>query len=199
MMKKSFMKNAVFFLLVMGWSVVATLTSCKKDEPKDPCSGITCLNGGTCANGACNCPPGYAGSDCSQLVTPKKVTITKIQITKFPATEVGGAGWDPTSGPELYPKISLGSTTIYSSTLRYTDANPNLVPYEFAPNPYVELNDPSSQYLIEAYDYDTVDPDDWMGGIYFYPYSSSTGFPSIVLVEAAGATVAFKLELVYTW
>lgn len=36
----------------------------KKDEPVDPCLNVSCLNGGDCINGSCNCPPGYSGLHC---------------------------------------------------------------------------------------------------------------------------------------
>ena len=191
------MKKLIFLLLTVCGLTFVLISSCKK-ETKDPCEGITCLNGGTCANGSCNCPQGYSGSNCSQQLTPTKVTITKVQVTRFPATDAGGAGWDPTSGPELYPKISLGSSTIYSSSTYYIDASTSLVPYDFTPSPYIELTSPTSQYTIEAYDYDTLDPDDWMGGIYFYPYSSTGGFPSTIIIDGGGS-VAFKLYVTYTW
>lgn len=32
---------------------------------KDPCSTLTCKNGGSCASGLCHCASGYEGSDCS--------------------------------------------------------------------------------------------------------------------------------------
>jgi len=30
----------------------------------DTCSDLKCINGGSCANGFCNCPSGYEGSEC---------------------------------------------------------------------------------------------------------------------------------------
>ncbi len=38
----------------------AMYTSCKKN----PCSGVSCLNGGTCNGGNCSCQSGYSGSNC---------------------------------------------------------------------------------------------------------------------------------------
>lgn len=48
------------FLLVLSLSIfLITLHSCS-----DPCDSVTCLNDGLCANGTCECPPGYTGSFC---------------------------------------------------------------------------------------------------------------------------------------
>lgn len=221
--KMSYMKKATLLLLL---GLITLTFSCKKDPcegkvclyggtcvngncicangytgascetPPNSCLNITCLNGGYCANGLCVCPTGYTGANCSQQVTPTKIRITKITVTQFPATD-GGAGWDLTSGPELYPTVSFGGTTLWNSPTYYADANPSL-DYDFTPSPAIDLNSPTSQYTIRIYDYDTSDPDDYMGGILFYPYNSSNGFPSSITIDA-GAGVAFKLYLSYLW
>lgn len=40
--------------------------TCKKEEtpPIDLCENITCLNGGVCVDGSCDCPGGYSGPNC---------------------------------------------------------------------------------------------------------------------------------------
>jgi hypothetical protein len=165
-------------------------------EVFDPCYNVVCLNGGTCVNGQCNCPEGYTGADCSQQVTPSKIRVTKIEITKFPATD-NGAGWDLTSGPDIYPSIYKGSTELYSPTSFNQNADPSLT-YSFDVSPVLDLNDPQDQYQIELYDYDDFDADDFMGGIIFTPYSNNNGFPEIIDLDAGGA-VAFKLHVNYVW
>lgn len=59
------MKNLKLILLssilTIGVFSTATFTSCKKTKT---CDGVSCLNGGTCADGTCSCPPGYEGTLC---------------------------------------------------------------------------------------------------------------------------------------
>jgi hypothetical protein len=65
------MKQYVFPIVVF-----LCLVSCAKETgtdpppPLNPCASITCQNGGTCANGTCNCPPGYGGAQCQTLLDP---------------------------------------------------------------------------------------------------------------------------------
>ena len=37
----------------------------------DPCKDVTCLNGGTCLEGTCECPTGYEGTDCGTEINAK--------------------------------------------------------------------------------------------------------------------------------
>ncbi len=182
-------------------SIVAILTtilmfnSCKKEAP-NPCEGVTCYNGGFCINGSCSCPQGYSGPACETQVTPTKIRISKIEITRFPATD-GGAGWDLTSGPDIYPIITKGTTVIWDSPNYAENADPSYN-YEFTLSPSIDLTSPTDQYTISLYDYDDIDDDDWMGGIYFTPYSSTNGFPSTMTIDAGGE-VAFIFHVTYEW
>lgn len=165
-------------------------------ETFDDCFNVTCLNGGTCVNGICNCPDGYTGSDCSQQITPSRIRISKIDITRFPATD-NGAGWDLTSGPDIYPELSLGNTVLYSANKFFQNADP-ANDYSFELSPLVNMNEPEDQYTIRLFDFDDFDADDFMGGINFTPYFDNNGFPSTLNVDAGG-DVAFTLHVTYDW
>ncbi|MBX3255020.1 MAG: hypothetical protein KF862_12835 [Chitinophagaceae bacterium] len=181
---------AILFPLVM--------VSCKKGSA-DPCDGTTCLNDGYCADGNCVCPEGYGGADCSQQITPKKIQITGIELTRFPATNNNGAGWDTKNGPDLYIKLFKGDEQIWQSsdTYNYQNATPSEV-YTFEVMPAVDLTDPENEYTIMLYDQDDYNADDLMGEIIFTPYSGSKGFPKVLTLDTEGA-VAFKLNVSYTW
>lgn len=174
-----------------------TFSSCKKEETNsDPCKNITCLNGGHCANAQCVCPQGYTGADCSQQITPSKIRVTKIEVTRFPAKD-NGADWDDflegQSDPDIYPALFEANTVIWNSSNYITDASQTT--YAFTPNQTIELN-PTTQYSIQLYDHDAVTSDDFIEGIIFTPYSSTNGFPSTRILDAGG-TVAFKAYLTY--
>ncbi len=56
---------------------------------KDPCSGVNCLNGGSCSNGNCLCPSGFNGNRCqytsivyyNNTYTPMYITINGSSAT----------------------------------------------------------------------------------------------------------------------
>lgn len=171
--------------------------SCETALTPDLCAGVSCVNGGYCANGACVCPQGFTGANCSQQVTPNSMRITSIKVTRFPATD-NGAGWDLTSGPDIYPNLSLGATVVWDSPNYNENANPSLV-YTFTPSPAIVLSNPTSQYTLRLYDYDDLDADDFMGGVNFTPYSSTNGFPSEINLDPPGGPVAFQITVSYVF
>ena len=181
------MKNLLFVGLV---SFLAFAMSCSSN----PCDDVVCLNDGYCANGECVCPEGFAGADCSKQQTPSKIQIDKIVITKFPATD-GGAGWDLTSGADIFPQLSFDGQIIYSPDEFYQDADPGST-YAFTPGSNTFIENPNGQHSITLYDYDDFDADDFMGGINFTPYTSDNKFPSLLNLDAGGS-VAFELHLSY--
>lgn len=179
-------KTAAIAVLLM--TALCLMPSCSKDDSlSDPCARVTCLNGGTCANGSCNCPTGFTGSDCGTARIPSRVIITKIVVTRYPATF-------ETNAPDLRPKMSLNSTQIWESD-QYVDDAVSGFEYEFVTN--ISLSSPTSQYALELWDYDPFDPDDFMGGVLFYPISGNSR-PSTRNIDAGG-NVAFRINLSYVY
>jgi hypothetical protein len=54
--KQILLTTLLFF--TVATSIV--ITSCEQN----PCNGISCLNGGSCASGVCRCPTGYENTRC---------------------------------------------------------------------------------------------------------------------------------------
>jgi hypothetical protein len=139
------------------------------------------------------CPLGYMGADCSTQITPSKITLTKIQVTKFPQITTNGASWDVGSGPELF--VRFGITTVLYESGYYDDAISGTI-YTFTPSPALELN-ATAQYAIELWDYDTISASDKICSGTFYIYNDTDGFPSVV--ERSNEIFAIKLHVLYSW
>lgn len=74
---KTFKRLYFTFALTCGVIGGVLLTGCKKDT--DPCKDVSCLNGGTCNNGSCNCATGYEGSTCGTEVRSKFIASYSVQ------------------------------------------------------------------------------------------------------------------------
>lgn len=169
-------------------------------EEKDLCKDVICVYG-DCVDGTCECEEGYQGSLCNEEKTPKKIIIKKVTVLDFAATANGGAGWDLSSGADIYFDLHLGNTEIYDALTPigyFEDANSSL-DYEFVIPNGIEINNPTESYAIQLWDYDDLDTDDWMGGVSFTPYSNGGGFPSELILAPTQSWYAFKLDLEYEW
>lgn len=183
------MRHLTGYFFLIG--LLVFLASC------DPCRSTVCLNDGHCANGDCVCPEGFSGSDCSVQETPVRIRVHRIDVTRFPPTDDNGAGWDLTSGPDIYPDMLHEGVQFYKSETFHQNATSGNT-YRFDFSPAVDLDNPRDEYTIRLYDFDDFDADDFMGGIFFTPYSDTNGFPEVFDLDAGGA-VAFKVYVSYVW
>ncbi|HRI01987.1 MAG TPA: calcium-binding EGF-like domain-containing protein [Saprospiraceae bacterium] len=159
----------------------------------DPCATVTCLNGGSCVNGLCNCLSGYGGADCSQILTPRTVTITRIDLLKMPQTS-NGVAWDLLSGPDIYISIKKsGSTTALYETIILSDINPTLTFVFNSLN--FDFNSPKDNLLFELYDDDGLFADELMASASQQIFNN-TGFPSFLTITKGDFSI--KLTLKYT-
>ncbi|MFT7163111.1 MAG: hypothetical protein ACI9GZ_004312 [Bacteroidia bacterium] len=163
----------------------------------DECFGITCFNGGACVNGLCDCAEGYTGPSCASQITPQSIKISRIDVTNFPQVESNGAGWDLTSGPDIYPELSKDGSILWAAPIFFQNASASQ-DYTFEITPNITLNEPTDQYTIWLKDFDDFDADDYMAGIIFTPYSSTNGFPSQVNLDAGGG-VSFTVYYSYVF
>ena len=172
-----------FFRFLFFIISVVTLTSCAKDEDA-------------------TCPRGYYGTGCDQQITPTSISITKVEVTRYPLVTDNGNSWDlfpsgpGNSLPDIYPDLYQNGNLVWSSSTYQGDVGSGTC--SFVPNSPIQITSPTAQCTIWCNDYDDLDADDVMGGINFTLYNSSNGFPATMTVDANGE-VAFKLYLTYSF
>lgn len=77
---------AAFTLFVIG---------CSEKDESDPCTGVSCLNGGVCDDGTCKCPEGYYGVNCEKIYTDAFVGEYDCHIVgKFSRTNINDPQYD---------------------------------------------------------------------------------------------------------
>ena len=149
----------------------------------------------TCKKEAKNCPDHYTGSNCDEQITPTNILLKRVFVTTHPPTD-NGAGWDLTSGPDMYISILRNGTEIYNNSSNFLQnaSGSNIVFDVNLPLPSV-----TDFYSIRLYDYDDFDADDYMGGVQGVLYSSTNGFQTLVPFDCAGCQVGFDVQIAYTF
>jgi hypothetical protein len=167
-----------------------TLASCG-----DPCDEINCLNGGTCIDGTCDCPPGFGADNCGREEIPQSVTIQELHITSLPATKPDGSSWDLFGGaPDVFAVIRInGMIEAYTELVTNASGGVRLLGGTL---PLTRTTDFGDDIRIEVYDDDGSDSD-LIGG-YVLPdfYALNQGFPE---TRIAGSGNALTVELRYTY
>lgn len=164
--------------------ITVGLTSCTNDDENDPCEAVSCLNGGSCIDGTCECIDGYTGSECK---TAPAVTGCGTDIYEYGVEEFGfrpnyndiscitqGQAFEERVFLKNFTELSNGSTTVSVVELTIDSLYdlPDGIDYTFNKTPATyasgELgcilfsgtsNDIAGDYKVSIYVHVTVDVD----------------------------------------
>lgn len=205
---------------------IILLAACSKDpnEPNgvgnnnennnsSPCDNITCLNGGTCINGICDCPDGYTGPDCGQLDLNVSIRINLITISGYPQTN-GGSAWDDpffgsSSTADIYYRIIRPSGAVFNSLTYFENVLGGPVTFNSSSGlPFIiPANDIDNSHIFRVMDLDDIDAsdfgssDDVMVSLTFTPENFIDGpsnpFPSTISLSNGSTTIL--LAVTYQW
>jgi hypothetical protein len=198
-MKKNVVLLVVLFLHVLFYSCSDSGTS--EDVP---CVPITCLNNGISNdNCGCDCPQGYVGSNCSTVVTPSKVIVTKVVVKSFDNLNSNGIGHDLFNGADIYIKINVGNQVLYDHSTFFPNAVGGLnTNYIFTVNPNLQTTSVNTPLIVSLWDYDLgdtpSDADDYMASGAFFPFNGNNFPPSIIVTDPSSGT-KFEVFLSYQW
>jgi hypothetical protein len=146
---------------------------------------------------------GYSFSSCEKddpqpQRIPRAISITGIELLKYPASKADGSGWDFSTGPDIFMTISRGNlaNNIDRVTTVFNNASPNGI-ISFTMLNSFTINDLSSIWTIGAYDSDDFDPDDFIAGGGFAPIDHQDDLPSTLTLTTPDGSYSTKLYL--TW
>jgi len=195
--------------VIVVFLVSAGITACVKDNP---CDDTICVNGGSCVDGLCYCPEGYAGTDCSEADLNLTLTVTAVRVENYPITNAGVPWDDPIVGTStpgdmqwrfVRPNNELIAGGWYEnaigSPMNYSNTN---LPFSIGPDDLFLSNS------IQLYDVDDLDAsdllseDDYVGGYNFTPstYLDEPGnfFPDSLVIQIDNG-IRFTLFVSYDW
>ena len=186
----------LFGLLIAVAIGSATIyTSCVKD----PCSGVNCLNGGSCNSGSCICPAGYNGTNCENI-NVTTITINNDAPTPINLTVNGSTTTVPYGGSVSYngnygSTLTVSATTQSSSfgqtiswettTYTFPAVGTNIVPIDvpstFFYLTFTNMSSNTVNELVVNYgttsatdEYPTINPGTSNAGIgYYYAYTNT--------------------------
>lgn len=167
------------------------VTAC---SPGDSCENTICMNGGTCVDGVCDCPEQFTGPNCQDQVTPYKIMLRSVTVTRFPAYN-DDAQWDAADGPDIYFRLYDEQGPLTQPLMLIENAAPNSM-HVFNMNS-IDLFNVEDLYTIKLLDYEGVgEGSQEMGSIQFPLYEDENGFPKMITIDDGGP-LAFTLEVEY--
>jgi hypothetical protein len=131
---------------------------------------------------------------------PTKVKITKVTIINMPFVDGSGSSWDFVDGPDVFFNISDQANNVLfnGSSSRINNVTPSMLPLSWTFTSPFEINDFNVGRFIDVWDYDTPDPDDFIGYVGFVMNNYTSGsnpYPPSVTKTQNGITV--KLDLIW--
>ena len=127
-------------------------------------------------------------------------------VKAFPNTD-NGNGWDvAVPNPEdaladIYITFQDSDlNVIYDSPSYYENALSGQGPFfEFILTPNIEITNFDNPYLVNIWDYDPSNADDFMTSYGFFAYLTNSGFPETLTVVSQANEILVDLEVRYQW
>ena len=164
----------------------------------DPCETQMCHNGGVCIDGLCDCPERFTGPDCSEQVTPDVMRITSVKLLRFPGFRPNDDKmWDVTDGPDVYFRLMHGDEPVAQPVVLLENAD-HTQQYQFHIG-LVDMKTVLDEYTMQLFDYEAIGIEpQLMGEIAFTPYSTTSGFPTEMVLDNGGP-IAFQVSVEYLY
>ena len=178
------MKAQLVFLFIL--IVLFSISACQKEL----CENTTCLNGGACIAGICDCPSGFSGENCESLSEAIALKIKTIELIDY-----DGSNWDSTSEPDLFFEIALSGNIVVQTEIKSNATNDT--EHFFQQGLPVNL-DMNKEYTIDLFDKDEQSSDDFMGGFYLIPKDYyDDNFSNLIQLSGSDLNLDLYVEWVY--
>lgn len=121
--------------------------------------------------------------------------ILSMSISAMPFLDSNSSGWDPNSGPDVFFNITNGSAILLSgSSSKFTDVQTSQLPMSWTFTNAHQITNITATQFIEIWDYDTIDPNDYIGSVGFKLEDHKSGYPKTITKTSGGITVSITGE-----
>lgn len=130
------------------------------------------------------------------LNKPTTCSITNIKITAMPFVDASSVSWDLSSGPDVFFKIADVNNSILldGKSSRFTDITQDSLPISWDLTTPFSISPLNTDRIILVFDYDTLDPDDYIGYVFLNP-STYSNYPTSINLSKGG----INITLTVTW
>lgn len=132
------------------------------------------------------------------ITAPTSVKILGIKLSGMSFTNPSGAGWDATTGPDIFCTVTDNSDVILLTGQTFNDVTGLPPSLSWGISPGYQITNFVANYKFKIWDYDTPDPNDFIGG-YSFSFSSlaAAGYPTTPVLQKDGDPL--KIELLLEW
>lgn len=136
-------------------------------------------------------------------ITPGKVFLQRVIVDQIPFTDNNGAGWDLTTGPDLYFTLIDSVYNVYATAQSsyYSDLTPSSLPVQWEFSPELEFLKSSwnKTYFIDLWDYDVGSNDDEIGFTAGFKIIQqiNANYPTTVSLQSTDGEI--KVRLILRW
>lgn len=133
------------------------------------------------------------------VTAPTSVKIMGVKVLAMPFIDPStGSGWDNSNGPDVFFKFLDPSNAVLLTGGTAYDVTQSMLPISWTVTNGLLINNLTGNYSIEIWDYDTPDPNDYIGGYYVsFTNAAAAGYPTTLTLQSS--TTSLQIQLTLQW
>ena len=121
--------------------------------------------------------------------------ITSLKLTEMPFLDQNSSGWDPFDGPDVFFNITDGTNINFNgSSSKVNNVLTTNLPLNWNFSNSFQIQDITTNQYIDIWDYDTLDPNDFIGSVSFKLEDYKNGYPSTITKSNGSISITITGE-----
>lgn len=130
---------------------------------------------------------------------PDMLFLDSLIIEQMPFVDESGAGWDVSTGPDVFFRLLQGSSVVTTSP-SLDNVAPSHLPIGWVASPPLEIPIWTTDLVVDLWDYDDL-VDDYIGSVVFdfETQSQLNGYVNRYTVSNAAQTIRVRVAVHWYW